>query len=1018
MVFGRKIKSTPRLSGENLGAFDDLRPASVDSILLSYRSLPGGLENAVLRDHYHTETATQLWRSLAAFSNDRDNVYAQPRAVNTNRLRQIEDDYDSVLTSASKIAFPEDVVLHMASSFFDFALTNPVCATSEVRLAAAKMGVTVGQSVSGMPDHITIAKITNIFDHYSEIIKRTGSTGPDSEKQKELVTFAARRLGMDIDFGDLPSMLDSARTFTKEHIPSIATTGSAALIAVSLLSPNLAAANESAPPSIRMSQDVTSQAAESIPAPTAASPIAKAVPISPEGVPKQSLTEQGQTVVVTPGAAIEQNATVGHAGTTIPEIEADIIFVLPPPVANAVPISAEINDPTEPTTEVPQRTMVTPGATIKQDEIIEQVVEPVVVPIEIGLPDVADILLTVPVVTEATPEVLPAPDLGDLTPEQVKIQNATQTIMNLINKNDVEAAAMLIGDTFGDKKTAPTTNDGLLTSVIGLRLTFQAVMKAEGHTDVDYVNNSLLALAILEAVATDETVLQSADMQQMMATFKASEDPYQAKLFAQSFEKAGTALSDDEGALLAVVASGVDGAYHTQIKTMYAYVLLASLTDTEQTNQIQAMKDEEARIAAEAAAAEGVQGASEIETIANDPNKLLLAGVERAAQVNGWSTLKTHFHKALVELNVGLSQMSGYSGNVDVESAGYIPNILERGFEKNPNRGLGFVQYTNYMGGDPELDENGQAIGGRRTLYEAAARAAGFNPRTDQSYEFIKWQVGYIIAESQARTSRDGTGNEEAQHAAISDPKQSAAYFRWNFERPGTPHAVPREESAQLIYEQINGQMEAIKQEAVAAAGARVAAEAAKMTAEAAEQAAEKLEKQNLAKKIIAKGKVTYLDKYNPQPKLEGIANGSISGDDEPCGANINILRILDAVTDVHSVQISSINRHCTGQVPKGSSTWSRHYAGNGSALDFSAIDGKATNGRDANALSVLTIALPILSDLATKLNSFSQVGQQQCEGGNIPVLAGIQPINDACNHLHIDLPPSSDPNLKYSPGT
>jgi hypothetical protein len=181
--------------------------------------------------------------------------------------------------------------------------------------------------------------------------------------------------------------------------------------------------------------------------------------------------------------------------------------------------------------------------------------------------------------------------------------------------------------------------------------------------------------------------------------------------------------------------------------------------------------------------------------------------------------------------------MAGLSGNVDIESKGFNPNILEIGFEKNPNRGIGFVQFTNYMGENTKLDGNKQAIGGRRTVYEAAARAAGFDPRKDTSYEFIKWQVSYIIEDSKSRISRDETGNEWEQLAAISDPKESATYFRWNYERPGIPHEASRDKSAQQTFDQLSGQIDAIKQEAANAATVRVAAEAAAAAAETERQA-------------------------------------------------------------------------------------------------------------------------------------------------------------------------------------
>lgn len=184
---------------------------------------------------------------------------------------------------------------------------------------------------------------------------------------------------------------------------------------------------------------------------------------------------------------------------------------------------------------------------------------------------------------------------------------------------------------------------------------------------------------------------------------------------------------------------------------------------------------------------------------------------------------------------------------------------------------------------------------------------------------------------------------------------------------------------------------------------------------EAAPVVSEESDKRALAAKIIAKNKVRYLPSaYPPRPTLEEVADGTVDPDSLDCGVNIHILRMIDAITDKHAITISSLNRGCVKHVPSGSSTYSRHYDGNGSALDISNIDGIATPGRDAGAQSVITIIMPTLSQLATDFGSFSQLGQSQCGATVTPVAAGVRPIRDTCNHLHFDIPPMSDPALQY----
>lgn len=173
--------------------------------------------------------------------------------------------------------------------------------------------------------------------------------------------------------------------------------------------------------------------------------------------------------------------------------------------------------------------------------------------------------------------------------------------------------------------------------------------------------------------------------------------------------------------------------------------------------------------------------------------------------------------------------------------------------------------------------------------------------------------------------------------------------------------------------------------------------------------------KQALAQKIVAKGNVTYLGDI--QPALEGIADGSINPDDEPCGINLYILKVIDIISDTYSMKISDINRHCTDSLAGGrSSSASRHYAGNGSAIDIAVIDGRVSTGRDANSLAALALIMPTLAEAATAAASYSGIGQSEC-GGSLTLGSGVIEFDDFCDHLHIEVPPTADPALKYSQG-
>jgi len=174
--------------------------------------------------------------------------------------------------------------------------------------------------------------------------------------------------------------------------------------------------------------------------------------------------------------------------------------------------------------------------------------------------------------------------------------------------------------------------------------------------------------------------------------------------------------------------------------------------------------------------------------------------------------------------------------------------------------------------------------------------------------------------------------------------------------------------------------------------------------------------KQSIAAKIVAKNNITYLG--DVKPSIQAIADGA-DANAEPCGINMNILKIIDTITDKYSIKISDINRHCTNSTANGqSSTRSRHYAGNGSAIDIAVINGVATTGRDANAIAVINMVMPILLQAGVSANSYSQIGQFNC-GTNVNIAdpLHVHVIRDSCNHLHLDVPAVSDTSLKYTPG-
>lgn len=180
-------------------------------------------------------------------------------------------------------------------------------------------------------------------------------------------------------------------------------------------------------------------------------------------------------------------------------------------------------------------------------------------------------------------------------------------------------------------------------------------------------------------------------------------------------------------------------------------------------------------------------------------------------------------------------------------------------------------------------------------------------------------------------------------------------------------------------------------------------------------------DKRQLAQQIIDSGNAIYWSATPEQEKniIADIASGTNDGNTWPCGMNINMLRSIAAIVKEHTITITSTNRACSADNPEGSGEKSRHAAGNGSALDFDYIDGLFAETVDGANL--------ILQYMAPFLPDNSGVGQiTDTRAGHIgnsclptssltSLPSGIQ-INrfpDFCHHLHVDVPPNSDPDLQ-----
>ncbi|MGA1835982.1 hypothetical protein VD659_03535 [Herbiconiux sp. 11R-BC] len=126
------------------------------------------------------------------------------------------------------------------------------------------------------------------------------------------------------------------------------------------------------------------------------------------------------------------------------------------------------------------------------------------------------------------------------------------------------------------------------------------------------------------------------------------------------------------------------------------------------------------------------------------------------------------------------------------------------------------------------------------------------------------------------------------------------------------------------------------------------------------------------------------------------------------CGVDYRVLEIIAiAVRNFDQVGVSDINRKCTGQI-EGAGTSSSHYVdGGGHAVDFYLLDNKSLNGTDAGTLKLISLLDPVMPLGA-------HVGQAQCRAsaGISLKLSNWTEFDDACTHMHVDVPVTDAPLL------
>jgi hypothetical protein len=133
---------------------------------------------------------------------------------------------------------------------------------------------------------------------------------------------------------------------------------------------------------------------------------------------------------------------------------------------------------------------------------------------------------------------------------------------------------------------------------------------------------------------------------------------------------------------------------------------------------------------------------------------------------------------------------------------------------------------------------------------------------------------------------------------------------------------------------------------------------------------------------------------------------------------NINILQGIAAIAKEHRIRLNSLNRACSDDVPKGSSLGSWHYAGNGSAVDFGPIDNQAAYS-SSGANLIISYMGPFMVDGSGIGQRYDTNTGGACLGDSLKLPpVKINYFGDFCTHLHVEVPPDSDPSLQCKAGS
>jgi len=654
-----------------------------------------------------------VYGALSTYASGLDEVLSEPR-INEIKLRQITQNFQRTTRRIEALNFPASVINPLSFEFIDYSINNPHNVHPQVRFAAADMGTALGGNTT------RTAKVRHIAEYYVDTVndQRKKGSSSDHKFREELAEHMLRNLDVTVDVATIPSLIEDMTMYAKAHARTAATTGVAALVAASILSPNAmnaASANE-ATPAIQLSPQTNTSVAE----------MASSVIVS---VPETS----GVAMAINLGDSSEKSSSFIDAVVAMPEsapegtpVEAGIIHIGEAVDEISTVVAAPVIDViVNPVSDVPVESLVLGGAeaAAPDQEVVTVVSPPEAAPLPEASDDGSTDTDVTPEPITLAPEPVPEPELNPdeaITPTTPE-QEVTQSIVDTLNSGgDIDAAVSILLQNYGVEGAGTTENVALATKIQTLREKFVETMQSGGHADVTYVNSTLMAVSLLKAVAYDPTILDSEDVKELLKVVEKPSDKYGVELFDQYLGLTDAILEGDDGTLM----TGIDGSYKDKIQTLYAHVLMASSSDADIAEQINGLKEADEKEAAEKAAkaaeeARDNQGGEHSKIHGHTSEKALNRLIRRSdneRERNGYLVMKYSMEKGFSD-----EEAAAIVGNAAEESN------LDPGKIQNDGKGPGAYLF--------QWEE------GRRIKYEAYAAEHG-KPVDD-----IKTQIDFLWLE-------------------------------------------------------------------------------------------------------------------------------------------------------------------------------------------------------------------------------------------------------------------------------